>query len=58
MPTGECGASWTGRGRCGAVVAELTAQGACMSVRGLVQLLDWTNAHTDRLRSLLGLAGG
>ena len=37
MPTGESGASWSGRGlavgRCGAVVAQLTAEGACPSVR-------------------------
>ena len=41
-------------GRCGAVVAELIAQGACMSARVLVKQFDWTDAHTDRLQSPQG----
>ena len=54
MLTVECGASCSGGTRCGAVVAELIAQGACMSVRVLVKQFDWTDAHTARLQSPQG----
>ena len=36
------------------MVAELIAQGACMSVRVLVKQFDWTDAHTARLQSPQG----